>query len=1050
MDDPGKIKEREDLQTVRNKSAKIAKLLFKALNLKNEAMKMPYNKKYTKKINSSEKLSRKALELSRADIAAGVNNGFNDFISSAYNLGSLLFIQGRYGEAELLLAEVRSVPGFEGHMYSIPIDAYYGCILCNRAEYERSGEVLNKLMDDAEQNQYSAFIDTYALANAYGDAACAFTYADTGVGYPGDRFTEPLERLFELKQKGVAVNDNVIKKAAYFSASQQLYYMCCDSVTSCDSDGTVKTAEICLDFCKSAGIVDFYTFAAMRILAFAAARDMRFKDCAKICEQILELCADSGNTVPESPYGSVQDVAADINLLLGIIHYRVGHDAVAISHFEAAITALNANAKGKPLSQVGYVDVEAIIMYVSSAEKAAFAYEYIGASMHNQPSKYAFRDCLDMFEESIRYITSVSDEPYFYLNAASKYSNMSDWCEEAGDLQNAAKYSQLGEKHFNFAMANLRKTIDDRELYKKYCSRICTRKRFALRRGLLEEYADCLRCEMLLSDAPYTEPSVRKLAKLSYDMGNYCRATEKYQSALEHFDKVREYIYDSEGNLLEEFKKYYFPEQAMLERASVLVKLEEKGKAHESFEEFIALDTITSGGKLDIGERIRIARVARNIGLSLVVSAGYMHDAAVMSFELGDDHMRTAGLFNQEGICWYNASPERDDPDADCNCDECKSHCDQFEPMSERHARLSAMFAANELKSFENAYAELLKCDPNSPDVVDLMPSLLSNIAECHMRGDNIDQSMEYYVKSAEAFERLFASPAFNEKDEEVRKSDIFQYGICYKSMGEIYEKKDDNESSAKAFSKAIEIFAKIDSDGARYNLSYCLNARGCLNYRMGNYQNEVEDITRAIKLRSETENSEITVAIMLKNRAEAYEALGDYKSMHSDLSQSIDMLDKSQAPKEMLNSLYGEHLFALAICQEELDNDGNAADSYRKASQHFSAVGDDDFGNIDMQAVCHFRRANCLCRRDEHEYYGALAEYDSAVSLLEKLPPSSEKNERLSAVLTSRGGLYEAFRQLDLAREDYQRAESLKKPKIQNNFIQLSDKKSHNSQHKA
>ena len=1016
---------------MKNKSAKISKLLFKALNLKNEAMSMPRSKKYNDKLNLSEKLSRKALELSRADISAGINNGFGDFISAVYNLGSLLFIEGRFGEAEPLFEEARTAQGFGAHIYALAIDAYYGCILCNRGEYNRSGEVLDKLMDAAEQNEYAAFIDTYAIANAYGDAACAFTYAETDEGYPAGRFTEPLDRLLEMKKKGVAVSDNIIKKAAYFAASQRLFYMCCDCVSICDSESTIQTASICLNFCKSSGVSDFYTFAAMRILAFAAARDLRFKDCAEICEQILALYDSCGNAVQESAYGSVRDVAADINLLLGIIHYRVGHNELAISYFNAAVDALYADAKGRPLNQVGYVDVESIVMAVTSAEKAAFAYEYIGAAMHNQPEQFRHSECMAKFEESIRHITSVSDEPYFYLSAASKYSTMADWCEEAGDLQNAAKYNVLGEKHFNFALANLKKTMGDRGLYERYCSRIVTRKRFALRRGLLEEYSDCLRCELMLKDEPYTVPSAAELGRLYYHMGDYCRVTDRYDQALKHLEKVREYIYDSNGNLLEELRDNFYPENAMMARAAVLLKLNEPAKARESFEEFIALDTVTSGGTLDVNERARIARVARNVGFPPSICAGYMQTAAVMSAENGDNHMRTAELFNQEGILWYNTSPERDDPDADCNCDECKTHCSKFEPMSERYSRLAAMFAANELKAFENSYSELLKCDQNSFEVIDLTPSLLSNIAECHMRADNFDKSLDYYIKSAAAFERFFASPAFAEKNEEIRNADVMQYASCYKAMGEIYEKKDDNKRSAEAFSRAIQIFAGIDSEAARYNLAYCLNARGCLNYRMGNYQNEVEDITRAIRLRSESENSEITIAIMLKNRAEAYEAMGDYKSMHNDLSKSIDMLDSSKAPKEILNSLYGDHLFSLALCQEELDKAGNAADSYRRASRHFGAIeSDGDFGNIDMQAVCHFRRAGCLCKRDEHEYYGALTEYDNAIALLEKLPPSSEKNERLSAVLTSRGGLYEAFRELDLAREDYKRAESLK-PKM-------------------
>ena len=78
------------------------------------------------------------------------------------------------------------------------------------------------------------------------------------------------------------------------------------------------------------------------------------------------------------------------------------------------------------------------------------------------------------------------------------------------------------------------------------------------------------------------------------------------------------------------------------------------------------------------------------------------------------------------------------------------------------------------------------------------------------------------------------------------------------------------------------------------------------------------------------------------------------------------------------------------------------------------------------MEALCHFRRGVCLCRRDEQEFYGALGEYNSAIDLLEHLPASGEKDENLRQVLSSRANLYEVFREIDLAQADYRRAERL------------------------
>jgi tetratricopeptide (TPR) repeat protein len=254
--------------------------------------------------------------------------------------------------------------------------------------------------------------------------------------------------------------------------------------------------------------------------------------------------------------------------------------------------------------------------------------------------------------------------------------------------------------------------------------------------------------------------------------------------------------------------------------------------------------------------------------------------------------------------------------------------------------------------------------------------------------------------------------------------------------MGIIYEHMNDSENSAKSLTRAIEVFEKINSDEAREQLSSCLNARGCMNYRMGNYQNEVDDITRAISLHS-NEESGLSVAIMLKNRSDAYQALGDYRAMQADLTKSIDILDKSDVPDGALDSMYGENWYSLGVCLEELNKAGRAADSYRTAEKYLTASqsSKDDMLNTMMRIMCHFRRANCLYLRDEQEYYGALSEYDNAVKLLEELPPSMEKNQRLIAVLTSRGSLYETFREIDLAKADYAQAEQLRKDSPQSLF---------------
>ena len=343
------------------------------------------------------------------------------------------------------------------------------------------------------------------------------------------------------------------------------------------------------------------------------------------------------------------------------------------------------------------------------------------------------------------------------------------------------------------------------------------------------------------------------------------------------------------------------------------------------------------------------------------------------------------------------------------------------------NVQLEKLYAEKELQAFENALSVLRKCEEKSEKVMELMPSLHSNIGECYLRKEDYVMSLAHYDNAIAAFERLFATEAFSGKPKNEQEPYWFQYGLCFKALGDIYNELDDNPRCAEALTKAIEVMERIDDPAARNELAACLNARGVVNFRLGDFKKNVEDATRAIALTKDDDGGEINMAIMLKNRSDAYRELGDFKSMQSDLSDSIDMLDKSKLPDELLGSFYGSHWFSMGVCQEGLHKIGKAADAYRRAAGYMDkSVGDGDQGAY-MKALCHFRRAVCLCRREEQEYYGALYEYNKAINLLENMPASSEKNENLRQLLSSRGSLYEAFREIDLAKADFSRAESLR-----------------------
>lgn len=1005
---------------MKDKSSKITKILDKAAALTENALHARQPRQRDKKFAAAEKLSRRALALSREKIASGADdNGYSFLISSVYRLSALLIRQGRSAEAEPLLAEVCSMEQYLGHRYGIACRCYYGSILCENGSYNAAGQVLAQMMSAVEKDgsQLAAMADTYALCMGYGNAPVAFTYADAE-GYETGQFTEPVEKLLKLREQGVDVGSENIKKAAYFAASAHLYRTCYDAVSNTDAGGASNWAECCIAECKDSGEKDFYLPAAMRIVALAAARDCQFGDCVRACKETLEVCSSYKAGMGESRYGSVQNIAADMNLLLGIMHYRASRFEECIEYFGAAISALEADARGRQLKDVGYVELEYIIMRMTSAEKSAFAHKHLGLAMFSLENRYTVERCVAAVQTGAELMESnEDDEPYLGLVASADYHIIAQMYEKSGDTASAQQFEALCKDRGCLALAKLSMP----SVYGKYMEKLRARKRTALRLGLLELYGDYTRFEIILSEQPYAEENHTELAYLNFQMGEYYRVVGKHELAVAYYDDVRRHTFDEDGSTYYDVDRYDFWEISAASKAACLVRLGKMPQARRAFKEFVNFEYVKSGETLSKKQLLSMANMARDIGLNPAACAEYLHSAAIAFDGGGEEDLVAAELFNQEGICWYNASPESDIPDG---------MEIEMSDTTERMAALERQFSARELEAFEHSYAKLVKCDPKDGKVIDLLPSLLSNIGECYVRKSEYDTALEYYLNSVNAFEVLFALQDFSKKSKSEQMPYVMQYGVSFKTLGEIYDTKDDNQSAADSFTKAIEVFQKIDNDAARHELAYCLNARGCIRYRLGDYRGEVEDVTRAIALKKDAEGSEITMAIMLKNRSDAYRELGNYKGMHSDLTKSIDMLDNSGMPEEILNSFYGSHWFSMGVCQEGLHKIGKAADAYRKAAKYMSSSKEAsrDSSNVFMQALCHFRRAICLCRRDEQEFYGALFEYNNAIDLLENLPSSKEKNENLKQVLSSRANLYEVFREIDLAKADYSRAEMLGK----------------------
>ena len=1013
---------------MQNKHAVISKWLGNVKKLTQEALSAKNEKKKRRKAAAAEKICRKALALSREEIAfykeEPYNPGYIDFAYCVYHLSALLVRTGQSDRAQPILAEYHALSDKVGqHLYSIACACYYGSILCEQGRYDPASQVLaeavKRINSDGCGTEYIR-CDTYAVCRALGNAAIAFTYSDTAEGYANHLFTDPAKWLLKCKEEGIDIGNENLKKATYFAASDLLGVTCHDPVSVGDASGAVQLAKTCVSVCKEDDKVDFYLPAAMRIIALAAARDCRFADCVKACKDTLDVCAMYKYGMGTSPFGSIQNIAADMNLLLGIMHYRASQFEECIRYFKAAVSALEADAKGKPLASVGYVEVETVLLSVSSAEKASFAYKYMGLAMFAMDGKYELSECVETVRLGIEMLeTADKNEPYFRLSASSDEHILSQMCSRRGNQALADEFEKKSKEIGYSALSLLDETASDGERFADYQERVGVRKRLALRLGLLELYGDYTRYEMMLREPPYTQekPYDAALANLHFMMGDNCRVLGKYESAVAYFQNVRKYAYDQEGNRYFDLNRI---EISAVSEAACLAKIGQLPQARRKFHEYAEWLRKNEGGRLSKKRLLMLAYTSRDIELNPAECAGYLHTAAE-AFRDGEEECLTAAeLYNQEGICWYNASPETDAPD-DLSVND--------EEKAKQNEQLTKTFFHNEIKAFENACDRLSVCSPDHSKVIDLMPSLMSNIGECHVRSGETEKALLDYQRSIEAFEKLFTSDGFNEKRREEQTPFVFQYGLCFKNLGEIYEEQDDNEQCAKALTKAVEVMEKLDSDAARNELAACLNALGCIKYRLGDYKGNIADITRALALKKEDKGSEVIIAIMLKNRSDAYRELGDFKSMQSDLTKSINMLDHSDLPDGLRNSFYGSHWFSMGVCQEGLNKAGKAADAYRRAAGYMDSAGEnaEDGVNPYIKALCHFRRANCLCRRDEQEYYGALFEYNNAIRLIEEMPVSKERNENLRQLLASRGSLYEAFREIDLAKADFRRAESLK-----------------------
>ena len=1000
-----------------------------ALAAKNENTRM-------RRAASAEKLCRKALALCGPE--AGENRNDTWYTACVYDLTVLLIHTDQADEALEFLEEHYCERGLSDESgRALACGAYYGGLLYEEHRCDKAAAVLAAVTeqigaDGWDKGTGTARTMSYpeAMGMGLGYAAAAFTESVKGEGYASPLFTAPALYLRRMQAKGMDVGVENITRALYFAASEQLCRACREPVSHPDVSSVTELAQACAAVSRESRKMELYLPASVRLKALAEARACRFADCAETCRETLELCSSREGCRDKSLQITRKGIAGDMNLLLCLLYYRAHRMDECVRYGMAALEAMENDVGGEQnLAYRGYYEVESEQKAVLQAEKAAIAHRTLALATFGQKGQEALGYCADHLKTAAELQASADiHDPFYRLSASLSWLLLAQMYKVCGQQPDADACEETSKQMGNEALEKLKDMLDPfNGEHKNYCDSAAVRRRLALRLGLLEYHAEWLRYEVILHQQPYVlspmeEDNLQVLSDLYFRLGDCKRVLGDHQEAVDAFEKMRQCVNALEKRprpLSEQLSERIA--MADISEAACLVKLEKIPHACRVFRELDnRLGRTEKSDQSVPQEKVMLAYASRDVGLPFSQCAPYFRRAAESLGDSGENVLTAAELYNQEGICWYNSDPEYDR--------EQENGDKKLSPVAQ--AVRMTLYLRNEIAAYEEAIGLLDRCPQDQARVLELRSSLMFNLGECHIRDRHPDAALADYHAAVDAFESLFASDGFAEKKKEEQAALLFQYGSCHKALADLYEEQEDNEACARELTQAVEVFGKLDSDAARNELAVCLNALGCIKYRLGDYRGNIEDVSRAIAIKNRDEGSEISVAIMLKNRSDAYRELGDFKSMQSDLSQSIELLDRSDLPEEMRSSFYGSHWFSMGVCQEGLHKAGKAADAYRRAARYMDNAPDSEENGISpyMKALCHFRRANCLCRREAQEFYGALNEYNHAIRLVEALPASRERDHNLSQLLASRGSLYEAFREVELAREDFRRAERLKK----------------------
>lgn len=295
------------------------------------------------------------------------------------------------------------------------------------------------------------------------------------------------------------------------------------------------------------------------------------------------------------------------------------------------------------------------------------------------------------------------------------------------------------------------------------------------------------------------------------------------------------------------------------------------------------------------------------------------------------------------------------------------------------------------------------------------------------------------------------ASAVYARAEKSLMSMKVFDQGKRMRSLARLYyeqgehykENPDYIEKAAAAYSKAIggyqtalnETLGEEKEEGVQEELTEFLalsyNGRGVCRYALKEYEKEIDDCTQALGLRKQLEDSaenRLQMAIIYRNRADCFDMLERFDLAGEDYDCALEIyfeLEEKEGCRLPLPEM-ADLLLSDARVHDGLGEFELAISRYSEALRRLEKEDTGMENNLEYLGLSYFRRGMDYYKFREHLYALSMRDYCSAIQVLERMPLNVRTEGFLAMALRTRGELYAAMGEYDLARQDFSRAKEM------------------------